>query len=49
MKQHWIDNQGGLFMSSEQSMRDLVTNGYIKSFKLITEAEFKKLLVEGDG
>lgn len=44
-QQYWIDDEGGLFMNDEQTMKDLVANGYIKSFKAIKEQEFKTLLI----
>ena len=48
MKNYWIDNEGGVFMNKEQSMQDLVTNGYIKWYKSITEKEFKDVLIKGE-
>ena len=48
MKNYWIDNEGGVFMNKEHSMQDLVTNGYIKWYKRITEKEFKDFLIKGE-
>ena len=42
---YWLDNDGGGFMNSEQSMKDLVTNGIIKWYKEIGKEEFKRRLV----
>ena len=46
IKQHWIDDNGGLYLNEERSMKDLVTNKIIKSYTLVSYDEFKKLLTK---